>query len=84
MMYDAWDAGLWLVFPILMCVGMAMMMLLMMGRGMIGHGMMGGHGDKHRSAPPTDPALDTLRQRFARGEISRAEFEEQQKLLRTP
>jgi hypothetical protein len=32
-------------------------------------------------AQPTDPALETLRQRFARGEIGRAEYEERRTAL---
>jgi putative membrane protein len=32
-------------------------------------------------APPADPALQILRERFARGEIDQAEFEERRRAL---
>ena len=47
----------------------------------------GHHGPGHGRPPglppaqPTDPALETLRQRFARGEIDRAEYEERRVAL---
>ena len=72
MWYGTWGAGPWPVFPILMCVVMLVMMLPMML--MMGRGMMGGHGGEHMTTPPTDPALDTLRQRFASGEISQEDL----------
>jgi uncharacterized membrane protein len=34
-----------------------------------------------RPHPPADPALDELRVRYARGEISREEFEERMRVL---
>jgi putative membrane protein len=34
--------------------------------------------------PPIDPALQVLRERFARGEISAAEFEERRRTLGSP
>ncbi len=42
--------------------------------------MMGGHGG-HTDQPPTEPALDTLRQRFASGELTQQECQEQRNLL---
>lgn len=40
-----------------------------------------GHPPGLPPAQPTDPALETLRQRFARGEIDRAEYEERRVAL---
>jgi putative membrane protein len=40
-----------------------------MGCGMMGHGMMMGHEMERRS-----PGLDTLEERYARGEINRDEY----------
>ena len=40
-------------------------------------GMVGGHGDRSESRR----ALDILKERFARGEISQAQYEEQRRLL---
>lgn len=39
------------------------------------------HGPVHSAHPPQRTALDILKERFARGEIDRAEFEERRKLL---
>jgi uncharacterized membrane protein len=47
------------------------MMFLMM------RGMMGRHGDRSESRRP----LGILKERFARGEISQAQYEEQRRLL---
>jgi uncharacterized membrane protein len=82
--YGVWGLSPWFIFLMLMCVGMMAMMLLM-GRGHMGHEHMGGHGRGHmgeaRTDPIIDPALETLRQRFASGELTRQEYEEQRDLL---
>ena len=83
--YGPWDFGPWLIFPIVMCFAMMGMMMLM-GRGRIGGtGHMRGMGRMDRSdytnEPHTDPALETLRQRFASGELTKEEYEEQRKTL---
>ena len=75
--YGAWGSGPWLVFPILMCLGMMVMMMLM------ARGHMGAAGGGHTDEARTDPALDTLRQRFASGEITQEQYEEQRRLLLT-
>ncbi len=80
--YGTWGSGLWPIFPMLMCIGMMVVMMLMMGRGHMGMGhMMGGHDGEHTDQPHSDPALDTLRQRFASGELTQGEYEEQRDLL---
>lgn len=73
--YDLWGFGPWIIFPIVMCFAM-MAMMLSMGRGRMGwcsSGQMGGQ--------PIDPALETLRQRLASGELTRQEYEERRNLL---
>ncbi len=72
----AWNLGLWPIIPMLMCFGMMAMMMLM------GMGHMGQHGGGHTGEEPTDPALDTLRDRFANGELTPQEYEEERNLLR--
>ncbi len=79
--FGAWGSGPWFIFPMLMCIGMMVVMMLMMGRGHMGDHMMGGHSGGHIGEPPTDPALETLRQRFASGELTQQEYEEQRNLL---
>ncbi len=73
--YGIWDWGPWLIVPVVMCVGMMAMMMLM------GRGGMGWCGAGHMSEERTDPALETLRQRFASGELTQQEYEEQRSLL---
>jgi putative membrane protein len=43
-------------------------------------GHMAGHMGSH-SGPPTHTALNILRERFARGEIDKTEFEERRRVL---
>ncbi len=78
--FGVWGLGPWFIFPVLMCVGMIAMMLLM-GRGHLGRGLMGWCGGGHVSEAHGDPALETLRQRFASGELSEQEYEEQRDVL---
>ncbi len=85
--FGVWGLGSWFIFlvlPILMCIGMMAMMLLM-GRGHMGTGWgpMGWCGRGHVDEAHTDPALETLRQRLASGELTQQEYEEQRNLLLT-
>jgi uncharacterized membrane protein len=56
---------------------MAFMIWMMFGHGMMGHG----HGDTDNGG--TDTPERILAERFARGEISREEFEERKRVLRS-
>jgi uncharacterized membrane protein len=73
--YGAWEFGPWIIFPILMCIGMTVMMMLM------ARGHMGGGGGEHPGEAGTDPSLETLRRRFASGELSPEEYEERRNVL---
>jgi len=73
--YGGWGLGPWVIVPILMCLGMMTMMLLM------GRGHMGWCGGEQMGEARIDPALETLRQRLASGELTRPEYEEQRDLL---
>ncbi len=79
--YGPWEFGPWLVFPILICGAMLAMMLVMGQRHMGRSGHTAGGGHTHEA--PTDPALDTLRQRFASGELTPEEYVEKRKVLLT-
>ena len=74
--------GDWVLFPILMLIVMVVMMLIAFR--MFG-GMMGGRGSWFNAGrpndQPSDSALETLRERFARGDIDEQEYETKRKLL---
>ncbi len=63
------DYGPWMFVPLLMMIVCGVMMLSMMGGHM-------GHSRRHDSH-----ALEILKERFASGEISREQYEEQRRLL---
>jgi len=63
----AWSA-MWIIGPLMMILCMTMMGF-----------MMRGHGARHDS--DDGDALAILKARFARGDISRAEYEEQRRIL---
>ncbi len=86
--FGVWGLGPWFIFPILpilMCIGMMAVMLLVgrghKGRGHSGLGRMGWCGGGHVGEAHGDPALETLRQQFASGELTEQEYEEQRDLL---
>ncbi|HEX9770367.1 MAG TPA: SHOCT domain-containing protein [Kiloniellales bacterium] len=78
--YMMWDGGWhgWFFGPIMMivffAVAVAVVVLLVRWLGGPGHG-----GGWH--APPGKTPLDILKERFARGEIDKEEFEERRRLL---
>ena len=81
--YGPWDFAPWLIFGIVMCFGM-MGMFMLIGRGHLSDtGHMHADGSEQPDEPHADPALDTLRQRFASGELTPQEYEEKRKLLLT-
>ena len=69
-MWGGW--GLWWVFP-------ALMMVLMFACAVFMVRMLWGHGHSH--GDHTGSALQILSERFAKGEISREEFEDKRSLL---
>lgn len=78
MMYGWWDGGApWygMIFGPIMMIGFVVLTVLIIGWVLRAFGL-----GWQSSASDTTP-LDTLRHRFARGEIDRAEFEERKKVL---
>jgi putative membrane protein len=71
-----WGGGWWVVGALVMVVCIFMMGRMMMGHGGSGHG---GHGDIEDRGNRS--AHDILVERFARGEISKEEFEQRKKVL---
>ena len=72
--------GGWFMGPIMMIVFLAVAVIVVM---LIVRWMSGsnhGHTQIH-AAPPTRTAVDILKDRFARGEIDKEEFEERRRIL---
>jgi putative membrane protein len=67
-----WGWGFGWIFPLLMMVMLALCVFFMIR-------MFGGHGNLHRDH--TASALQLLNERFAKGEISKEEFEEKRTIL---
>ncbi len=78
MMNYGWDmgssSGFWLIGGVLLIVGLAILVVWAVNRS---------SSRSQASAPPPDGsnALDILRERFARGEITEQEFEQAKKTL---
>jgi len=68
-----WSGGMW-IFPIIMLVVMLVVIYLIFGRGIMAPPWY--DNDRHyRRNDSSDNALDILRQRYAKGEIDKEEFE---------
>ncbi len=69
-----WSSGMW-IFPVAMLVVMLVVVFLLFGRGGVGPSCAPWQRPP-RGGPPQERPLDILKRRYARGEISRGEFEE--------
>lgn len=74
-----WDMGaggwMWMVGGLVLVVGVVILALRAM------RGVDSANGGRMNSGPRPDP-VEILRERFARGEITEAEFEQAQRVLR--
>jgi putative membrane protein len=90
MMYDygmGWGAGGWLIAigVVAVVIGLILLVVWAVGRssgGTAGGGTTSGSGFRPTDAG-TDQALAILRERFARGEITEAEYEHARQVLAT-
>jgi len=68
-----WGGGMW-IFPIIMLVVMLVVIYLIFGRGRMTPPWY--YDDRnYRKDDTSDKALDILKQRYAKGEITKEEFE---------
>ncbi len=78
MVNNGWDmgssGGFWMIGGLLLIVGLAILVVWVVNRS---------SNPGRSSAPPTErsDALDILRERFARGEITEQEFEQAKRTL---
>lgn len=72
--------GSWFMGPIMMIVFLAVAVIVIMLIVRWIGGSNHGHSQVH-AAPPTKTPMDILKERFARGEIDKEEFEERRRVL---
>jgi putative membrane protein len=75
-----WSSGMWII-PAFMAVVMLAALYLIFGRG--GSRGPGGRGDDLPPRRDSESALDVLKKRYAKGEISKEEFDRMKKDIRS-
>ena len=81
-MWGGWDGGWWMfIGPVWLILFLAVIVgvVVLLVRGLSGGG--GSAGNSGAGAPASKTPLDILRERFARGEIDKEEFEERRRIL---
>jgi putative membrane protein len=77
---NTWFGGWW-IFPIIMCIIMMIFFFRNSGRRGFRPPWMQDSDSDHRDSTESETALDILKKRYAKGEITKEEFEEMRKDL---
>ncbi len=75
-----WWGGWW-IFPIIMCIIMMFFFFRMSGRGGFRPPWAQDSDRHHQSSTESETALDILKKRYAKGDITKEDFEEMKKNL---
>jgi len=75
-----WSGGWWM-FPFIMCIAMMVFFFLMSRRGGFRPPWMRDSDRYHRDSTESETALDILKKRYAKGEITKLEFDQMKKDL---
>jgi putative membrane protein len=75
-----WWSGWW-IFPIIMCILIMVFFFRMRGRRGFGPPWMQDSDKHYRESTESETALDILKKRYAKGEITKEEFEEMKRDL---
>ncbi|MFQ5946481.1 MAG: SHOCT domain-containing protein [Anaerolineae bacterium] len=81
---DMMSSGAWIIFPIIGLVMMGIFMFMRMGRGGFRTPFGDSRGDyreRRESEGESETPLEILRKRYAKGEITREEFDEMKRDL---
>lgn len=73
--------GWWIIFPIIALIVMLIFVFLMFGRGGGFMGMRGGSGMHNSESRESETPMAILRKRYAKGEITKEEYEEMKRDL---
>lgn len=70
-----WDSGMW-IFPMIMIVIMLLFAFGIIGRRGFGPPWARGSGSHHRETPDSETPLEILKKRYAKGEVTKEEFDQ--------
>lgn len=73
--------GLWWIFPLVMIAMIVLCLFMMRGRMGLMMCRPGTWSTKSDGRDAADPAFDTLKKRYAKGEINKEEYEEKKRVI---